>query len=312
MTQPLRKTAADPIAYRLTEILRRLNEGEKIDPQTLANDFKVNLRTIQRDLNERFAFLELEKKDGRYSVTASRLGTLSLADVERFANLAGLQGMHPRLSTGFLKDILDSRLQRVLLIRGAQYKNLGDSQPLFEQLKHAAQDHHTVSFAYQKADGSKMVDNAQPYSLVLQDGIWYLAATDAGLLKSYAITKISRLLVAPDTFAPDAAIAQKVLEEDSIWLNLQKSEVVLKVSPPAADYFLRQKLIGGQKIEKHLEDGGLIISGQIAHPNQILPIVRQWIPSIHIISPDGMQAELESQLRAYLGDVPAKAPATKA
>ncbi|WP_037472108.1 helix-turn-helix transcriptional regulator [Simplicispira psychrophila] len=305
MTRTTRKTAiADTIAYRLTQILRRLNEGEKLDPLALVEDFKVNLRTIQRDLNQRFAFLGLERKDGRYSVNRARLGTLSLADVERFANLAGLQGMHPRLSSGFLKDILDSRLQRVLLIRGVHYENLGDSQPLFEQLKHATQEHHVVSFAYQKADGAKLVEAAQPYGLVLQDGIWYLAATDAGRLKSYAITKISRLLVAPETFTPDADVAKKVLEEDSIWLNLQKSEVVLEVAPPAADYFLRQKLIGGQKIEKRLEGGSLIVSGQIAHPNQILPIVRQWIPSIRIISPDGMQAELESQLRAYLGAVP--------
>lgn len=77
--------------------------------------------------------------------------------------------------------------------------------------------------------------------------------------------------------------------------------MVLSVAPPAADYFLRQKLIGGQKIVKHLEDGGLIVSGTIAHPNQILPIVRYWIPHIHVISPEGLQADLENQLRAYLG-----------
>lgn len=107
--------------------------------------------------------------------------------------------------------------------------------------------------------------------------------------------------MALDTFTPDPDIARKVAEEDSIWLNLHKSEIVLKVSPPAADYFLRQKLIGGQKIVKQLEDGGLIVSGTIAHPDQILPSVRQWIPCIHIISPEGMQSELEQQLRSYLG-----------
>ncbi|WP_269635723.1 WCX domain-containing protein [Polaromonas glacialis] len=79
--------------------------------------------------------------------------------------------------------------------------------------------------------------------------------------------------------------------------------MVLKVARQAADYFLRRKLIGGQKIEKELEDGGLIVSGTIAHPNQILPIVRYWLPSIHVISPEGMQAELEGQLRAYLGQM---------
>lgn len=40
----------------------------------------------------------------------------------------------------------------------------------------------------------------------------------------------------------------------------------------------RRKLIDGQKIEKELADGGLLISRFIAHPNQILPTVRYWLP----------------------------------
>lgn len=294
-----KSSATDTIAYRLTEILRRLNKGEKLDPHALVDEFRVNLRTIQRDLNERFAFLELEKKDGLYAANPLRLGKLAFADVQHFASLAGLKGINPQLSTDFLKDILDSRLQRVLVIRESNYEDLGDKKQLFEQLKHAAQGCHPITFEYSKAEGAKIVD-ARPYGLVLQGGIWYLAALNADKLKSYAISKIDRLLVATDTFTPDAEIVQKLREEDSIWLNLKKSEVVLRVAPPAADYFLRQKLIGGQKIVKQLEDGGLIVSGTIAHPNQILPIVRQWIPCIHIISPAGLQAELNQQLYAYL------------
>ena len=300
MPRKSNETETETIAYRLTEILRRLNEGERLDPQGLVDEFKVNLRTIQRDLNERFSFLDLEKKDGLYAVNHMRLGMLSFADVQRFASLAGLQGMNPQLSTGFLKEILDSKLQRVLLIRGNNFEDLGHKQQMFDQLKQASRDHRAISFEYRKTEGAKMVD-ALPYSLVLQGGIWYLAATDAGKLKAYAVSKIDRLLVAPETFTPDPDIAKKVAEEDTIWLNLQKTEIVLKVVLPAADYFLRQKLIGGQKIVKQLEDGGLIVSGAIAHPDQILPIVRQWIPCIRIISPEGMQAELEQQLRNYLG-----------
>ena len=219
----------ETLAFRLTEILRRLNEGERLNPHALVDDFGVNLRTIQRDLNKRFAFLDLEKKDGLYAVNRKRLGTLAFADVQRFASLAGLQGMNPHLSTDFLKDILDSRLQSVLLIRANNYQDLGHKQQLFEQLKHAAKDSHAISFEYQKAEGAKMVE-AQPYGLVLQDGVWYLAATNAGKLKAYALGKMDRLLVSSDTFTPDAGIAKKLLEEDSIWLNLQKSEVVLKVA----------------------------------------------------------------------------------
>ena len=39
----------------------------------------------------------------------------------------------------------------------------------------------------------------------------------------------------------------------------------------------------------------------IAHPNQILPIVRYWIPYVRVVRPDGLQAELDAQLKAYVG-----------
>lgn len=292
----------DALAYRLTEILRRLNEGEKLAPRALAEDFRVDRRTVQRDLNERFAFLELEKKDGRYSVNRLRLGTLSLKDVQRFAGLAGLQGLYPHLSTDFLREILDASLQGALLVRGPSYEDLDGKELQFNQLKQAIRECRAVSFEYLKNDGVKLVEAAQPYKLVSQEGIWYLAATDDGKIKSYSFSKIDRLLVFPDTFTPDPAIQKLLAEEDSVWLNQKKTEVVLKVAPPAAGYFRRRKLIGGQKIVKELEDGGLIISGLIAHPDQILPIVRYWIPNVRVISPEGLQSELESQLRGYLAD----------
>ena len=298
---PRNPHAAHPIAYRLTEIIRMLNEGRKLAPQELSDMFATPIRTIQRDLNERLAFLELIKKDGCYTLSGPRLGTLNIKDIERFATLAGLQGLHPRLSTDFLRDILESRLEQSTLVRGHNYEDISGKEPLFAQLRQAITAHHPIGFEYTKPEGSKMVEAAQPYRLVNQDGVWYLAAMDDGKLKSYALSKMDRLLVSPDTFKPDSDVTQKVSEEDSIWLNLNKTEVVLKVAPAAADYFQRRKLIGGQKIVKQLEGGGLIVSGLIAHPNQILPIVRYWLPNVHVISPEGLQAELEQQLRSYLG-----------
>lgn len=297
-----RKTSAEKTLARLVEILRRLNEGERIDPKALVSEFGVNLRTVQRDLNERFGFLELEKKDGLYAINRARLGHLTLQDVQRFAGLAGLHGLFPRLSTEMLRDILDATRQSALLVRGHHHEDLGESEPAFHQLQQAILSQQVVSFEYRKPEGPKLVAGLRPYKLVSQGGIWYLAATDNGKLKSYAFTKIARLLVGPDTFTPDPAIHQVLAEEDSVWLNLHKTEVVLKVAPAAAGYFLRRKLIDGQKTVKQLEDGGLIVSGLIAHPNQILPIVRYWIPSVRVISPEGLQAELDTQLRAYLND----------
>ncbi len=291
----------DTIAYRLAELLRRLNEGHRLDPQALTLEFGVNLRTIQRDLNERLAFLELEKSEGLYRISGARLGLLTPGDVERFASIAGLQGLHPRLGTELLRDLLDSRLQS-LQIRGYHYEDLSGREDAFRQLKQAIERHHPVSFRYRKSCGEKLVEALQPYKLVNQNGIWYLAACDTGALKSYSFTKISALFIdAANQFDPDPTVIRTLAQEDSIWLNLKKTEVVLKIRSEAADYFRRRKLIDGQKIEKELADGGLLVSCLIAHPNQILPTVRYWLPNIRIINPEGLQAELEQQLSNYLG-----------
>ena len=45
----------DTLVRRLSEMLFKLNQGERLDPAALAEEFGVNIRTIQRDLNERFA-----------------------------------------------------------------------------------------------------------------------------------------------------------------------------------------------------------------------------------------------------------------
>lgn len=71
------------------------------------------------------------------------------------------------------------------------------------------------------------------------------------------------------------------------------------MSADVAGYFKRRKLIANQMIEKELADGGLLISAKVGHPNQVLPIIRYWMPHIRIISPDSWQQELEQGIRDY-------------
>ena len=42
----------DTLVYRLEQMLIKFNQGKKLDPHELADEFHVNIRTIQRDLNE--------------------------------------------------------------------------------------------------------------------------------------------------------------------------------------------------------------------------------------------------------------------
>jgi predicted DNA-binding transcriptional regulator YafY len=51
----------DTIATRLSLILTKLNNGEKLDVDELVKEFNVTKRTIQRDLNERLSTIPLKK-----------------------------------------------------------------------------------------------------------------------------------------------------------------------------------------------------------------------------------------------------------
>jgi len=290
----------DTLVYRLAQMLVKLNQGEKLDPVALADEFGVNLRTIQRDLNERFAYLPLQKTDGRYHLDTTFLGKLSTKDIERFASLAGVRGLFPSLSDEFLRDIFDSSVQEALLIKGHHYENLAGKEQGFRVLEKAIVARQNVAFDYQKPEGLKSYASVSPYKLLNLKGIWYLAALDGDKLKTFSFAKIERLKLLDVTFAWLKEIDAKLATEDGIWFTESQHEVVLKVSSDVAGYFKRRKLIANQVIEKELADGGLLISAKVGHPNQVLPIIRYWMPNIRIISPDSWQQDLEQGIRDYL------------
>ncbi|MCU0973693.1 MAG: WYL domain-containing protein [Burkholderiales bacterium] len=290
----------DTLVYRLAQMLVKLNQGEKLDPQALAEEFGVNLRTIQRDLNERFAYLPLEKTNGRYHLDTAFLGKLSTRDIERFASLAGVRGLFPSLSDEFLRDIFDARMQSALLVKGHHYEDLAGKEAQFRLLEQAIVARRRVSFAYRKEEGPQDYASVAPYKLVNLKGIWYLAARDGEKLKTFAFGKVERVRMLETRFDPDPELERKLQDEDGIWLGEESREIVMKISAEVAGYFKRRKLIANQVIEKTLEDGGLLVSAKVGHLNQVLPIVRYWIPHIRIISPEGLQAELEAELATYV------------
>lgn len=289
----------DKLAFRLTRILVKLNNGEKLNPLALAEQFGVHLRTIQRDLNTRFASLNLKRVGGCYQINPAHLGKISLEDIERFANLTGVLGLFPKFTGDFMRNMVERNSHSALLVKGHHYEDLNGKEDVFNQLELAICTHQRIAFDYFKPEGRKRYAAIEPYKLVNHSGIWYVAGKDGDKLKSWTFAKIENLQML-DIFTPDPSVHDTLTKEDGIWLNVKKIEVVLKVSPAVAGYFQRRSLIAHQVMEKKLEEGGLIVSCKVAHQNQILPIVRYWLPNVRIISPEGYQATLEAELKAYL------------
>ena len=299
MKRPAR--AHDTLAYRLSEVLTKLNQGQSLDPQALADEFGVNLRTIQRDLNVRFAGLPLIKTNGRYKMDDAHLGKLTMRDIERFAAFSGVSGLFPEMSGQFLKEVFASNASDAWLVKGHQYEDVRGHRAMFSTLEHAIVEKRVVQFRYSKANGDAKLRNAvEPYKLINQKGIWYLAAWDDGKLKSFAISRMAALMVDETTFTPRAHIEKDLANSDGIWLGSDRQKVLIQVSSQVATFFTRRNLLPNQVIEKEMDGGDILVSTTVVHSEEVLPIMRYWIPHVRIVEPPGYQQLLEQGLADYL------------
>lgn len=291
----------DTLVHRLSLMLLKLNQGESLDPRLLAEEFGVNVRTIQRDLNERFTYLPLQRAGSRYVLDPAFLGNLSKKDIEAFAALSGVQGLFPTLSDEFLRDVFDARMQRTILVRGHHHESMVGREFLFRQLQHAVAGYRLVSFRQLRTESYKVFEEVEPYKLLNHKGVWYLAAKHDDRLKTFAISSIENLLVSDEIFSPDSSVEAE-LAGDGLWMGSSKLRVVLNVSREVARFFKRRPLLVNQEIVSEQSDGGLVVATTVGHENEVLPQVRYWIPHVRIVSPEALHEALEKQLDDYIND----------
>lgn len=140
----------------------------------------------------------------------------------------------------------------------------------------------------------------KPYHLVNKNGIWYLMGVDGHHQKTFCFTQIRDLVLQAETFLPDPVLQAEIRNSDSIYHGNQISEIVVRVHASVAAYFTRRNLLPNQETLHRLEDGTLLLACKNIHPMEVVPIVRYWIPHLHIVSPNGLQQQMEEELRKYL------------
>jgi predicted DNA-binding transcriptional regulator YafY len=287
----------DTLAVRLAEILLKLNQGESLTRVELAEEFSVAERTIYRDLSRLGRVVE-RRADGRYQIVAAYRGKHQTRDLEFFSKLAGIDGLFPPGVSRIVPTLMESFSQNIYLIKGQQYELVPTEGRVFYEL--ATSIRRRVCCRFVHAGKPRIVD---PYRLVNNKGIWYLAATLSGQLRAFSLSRIEALQVTDDTFVPSAEVQRTIDEEDDIWFSETKIEVVIHVAADAAYYFKRRKLVPRQEIAEARSDGSLLIRSWVSHYSQILPVVKYWIPKVRIVEPVELRDELNAQLQSYTAEL---------
>ncbi len=284
----------DTIATRLIIILTKLNQGKKFTVDELVEEFNVTARTVQRDLNDRLSYLPIKKENGFYYLEEYYLGKLNFDDIKNFATLSGIKELYPNMQDNFITDMLSSKINQAYLIKGHNYEDLSSKTKEFKILESAILETYQVNFTYK--DKQRLVS---PYKLVNSKGIWYLAGVEDDTLKTFSFNKISKLLATTTKFAIDDEVSKTIKDDDNIWFTQNQIEVILEVDKSVSDYFIRRKILPNQKIIEDTQDK-LIVSTKVSFDEEILKIVRYWIPNVKIISPTNLQEKLEATLKEYL------------
>lgn len=292
-------SAHERLAERLVKIIVRLNAGERLSPKQLAQEFKTHPRTIQRDF-ERLEITELpiirDEQTKKFYLNPIAMGNYGVRDMVNFAQLSGVQKLYPKLNVPFLRDLLDKGKPPIYSAKGYAFEDSSLFEDHFKKFNEAIQQKKQIQFLYKD-----LIRNVKPYRVIHHHGNWYLAAVEQDDLKTYRLSRICNIGFPQDIiFEQDPEILQRLEDEDSIWFGLEKMEVVLSVQPEVAMHFSQRALLPEQQVIKQLEDGGLLVSSQITHYQQILPLVRYWIPHVKIVNPVGLQGELEAELKGYL------------
>ncbi len=290
------RSKGEKLACRISHILSLLHQGDAIDKHRLADEFGVDVRTIERDLSERLCNIAERNEQSGWQLTHSARGTIPAQWLNDYARLTGTAQLFPNTSLAYvLEQLRQSAQPHPLHVPPTAAQDLGAHSNTFKQLETAVKQRRCCNFDY-KSKARKV----EPYRLIHINGVWYLAATEAGRLKSFSIALIESLQV--DTtgrFISSKKHQDYISSKDDVWFTASTTEVLLRVQPEIAYYFCRKPLLPVQH-QREDSDGSLLVTTRINHVNQLLPVVRYWLPHVQIIQPVKLQKELVASLRQAL------------
>lgn len=289
-------TEHDKIATRLAVILQKLVAKERFTIEELCEEFNVNKRTIQRDINERLAFLPIKKENGYYFAESFAFGDLSFKDIQAFATLSGIKSLYPTLTNEFIVDLLNIKTNQAYLIKSFDHESIANQQKSFENISASILKHQQVICIYKE---KQRVLN--PYKLVNINGIWYLAADENGTFKTFTFSKMTNLKFLDTSFSENPEFIELLNNNEVKWFSNNNFEVTLQINANVAEYFFRRALLPNQKIIEH-NDEYLILSTKISYEDELFSIVKYWLPHIKILNPIELQTKFENILQNYLSN----------
>ena len=295
----------DKALTRLRIILQRLNDGESLSVKELAKEFNVSVRTIQRDFNEKLVssypiFQENKKwkmQDGFKIEKIRDIDDKIVLDIIEKVT-AGMGNVFASKSKKLLSKIKNEDHNPIYT--KLNIEDISDRLSDINLLENAIKTKSKIKVQYLHKK-YRYNTTLKPLKIVNFEGFWYLIAMRKDDVKKYYFKELSNIELINETFEVNTKIDELLENSISIWFDQHKEpfEVKLYATKQATKYFQRRAL-PTQSILSLNSDGTMEFTIKITHEMEIIPIIKYWIPNIHIIKPIWLKEMIYKDLTKYL------------
>jgi len=299
--------------YRTVEILKMLNEGQKLCITNLAYAYDVSDRTIRRDfelIKELFGNFITKEGECYQSYQKFLLEeVLSATDLMTLANIVNLFGMASLDST--ISDqtkTLISESMSVYDFKSRPFENMQNKE-IAKSLEHAIKFNKQIKVVYQTERNTTQRLFA-PYKILFVNENFYLVGENLTkeVFEFLRISLISEVIYTKKSFYPQKSIAQFIAEIQTPWAahhkdKLHQIEVRLRANVKIRRFFKFKKYLPSQEIISNFENGDIEVRYTVTNLREVEELIIKWLPHITIIAPRNaltkmIKKNLKSKLNA--------------
>ena len=177
------------------------------------------------------------------------------------------------------------------------------SSVFLEDIKRAIKGRRYVTLTYE-SNMLESYNDIQIHRIIYASGNWYIAIHDSNWEKKYNLLRINfikSLKLDSKTFHRDIEIEKAVDNFQSLFSkpDAKLFEVVVEVSSKIMRHFKHKKHLKSQKIIKESKKG-LTISYEVTDSLVIIPLIKQWMPYIKVISPSSIKEQISKDAKFFL------------
>ncbi len=172
-----------------------------------------------------------------------------------------------------------------------------------EDIKRAIKGKRYVTLSY-KGNMFETYNDIQIHRIIYASGNWYIAIHDSNWEKKYNLLRINfieSLKLEAKTFHRDIEIEKAIDNFQSLFSkpDVKPFEVIVEVSSKIMRHFKHKKHLKSQKIIKESKRG-LTISYEVTDSLVIIPLIKQWMPYIKVVSPKSIKEQITKDAKLFL------------